>query len=321
MSEQQPSPHSQVGITTFARAPICDDLERLDADVAVLGIPYENTLGLGGARLGPRGIREASGGIKNEIANGYFHPDDNEYYLGPPWKLRDCGDVPIVGSDVEPSFIYVRDYVRKIVRTGALLVGIGGDHAVTTPILEGLDNKGPFGVIHIDAHMDWSETPGRPYCHSKPMRRASEMAHVTAMAQLGVRSFPQTSAKAYQEALDYGSLILSPKKIRELGTNSVLEKIPKCERYYVTIDIDGMDPSIAPATGSTSHGGLLYEEVRELLKGTAGLGEIIGFDLVEVAPDLDIPGKPTCRLACRLIADFLGFILKEKEHRGEMPKR
>lgn len=315
MSDKKPNSHAFVGLSTFGKLPLCENLDELDADVAILGIPYENTMGYGGARLGPKGIREGSRGNRMELSRGCYSPDDDSFYFGPQWKIVDCGDVPIVGCDVEPSFTYVRDAVRKVIKKGALLVSLGGDHAITTPILEALDDQGPFCVIHIDAHMDWSNAPGRPYCHSKPMRRASEMPHITGMAQLGIRAFTQTTYEAYQDALDWGSKVISTKQIREMGIDKVLDTIPKCDRYYVSIDIDAMDPSIASATGSTAQGGLLYDETREILKGIAKLGDVFAFDMVEVAPTMDLPGEPTCRLASRLICDLLGFILKEKENR------
>jgi len=307
--------HAQSGICTFGYLPFCDDLDNINADVAILGIPYENTMGPSGARLGPRGLREISYSNSYELKEGSFSPDDDgEIYLGPRWKIVDCGDVPVVGCDVEPTFTRIRDTVRRIAANDVILVSIGGDHAITTPVLEGLSDRAPFGIIHIDAHMDWADYPGRPYCHSKPMRRASEMEHVTAMAQIGVRAFHFTSKKSYQDAIDYGSRVFTPRKLRALGVEGVLKEIPKCDRYYVSIDIDGMDPSIAPGTGSPDPGGLLYDETRDLLQGIASLGEVIAFDLVEVAPPLDLPVKPTCMLACRLICDLLGFVLKEKEH-------
>ena len=308
--------HALTGICTFGYLPLCTDLDNIDADVAILGIPYENTMGPSGARMGPRGLREVSYANSYELREGSYSPDDDEVYLGAPWKIVDCGDVPIVGCDVEPSFTRIREMVRRITANDALLVSLGGDHAITVPVLEGLADKGPFGIIHIDAHMDWANYPGRPYCHSKPMRRASEMEHVTEMAQLGIRAFHFTSRESFQEAVDYGSKIFTPTKMRKLGLPGLLKEIPKCDRYYVSIDIDGMDPSIAPGTGSPDPGGLLYEETRELLKGIAGLGEIIAFDLVEVAPPLDLPVKPTCMLANRLICDLIGFVLKEKERKG-----
>lgn len=320
MSVKKPSGHFYCGIPTFAMAPLCEDLDNLDADVAVLGIPFENTMGNVGARMGPRAIREASVAGRSEIVNGYYHLDDDTTYLGAPWKFVDCGDVPIAASEVEPSFTYVREHVAKIAKSDAILVSLGGDHAITIPVLEALEERGPFGIIHIDAHMDWADGE-RHYGHDKPMRRASEMAHVTKMAQLGIRHFPTTSIASVKEAMAYGSVIMSTDKIREIGIEEAVSRIPKCERYYVSIDIDGMDPSIAPGTGGPAHDGFYYQEVRKLLKGIAGLGDIVGMDLVEVAPNLDVPSQITSHLASRILLDFIGFIFKERERKGLLPVR
>jgi len=304
--------HIHSGIPTFAQAPLCDDLDNIEADIAVLGMPYENTYGNAGARLGPRGIREASIAIGYEMARGYYHPDDDETYFSGGVKIVDCGDIPVVACDVEPSFSYLKNTVARIAKSDALLITLGGDHSITGGVLHALESRGPFGVVHIDAHMDWARPEGRTYCQSNPLRLASELPYVCGMAQLGIRAFPITTKESLQDARDYGSVILSPNAIREMGTDAVVEAIPKCEKYYVTIDIDGMDPSLAPGTGALAYGGLLYEETRQILKGVARRGRVIGFDMVEVAPPLDGPGNPTCQLAARLIADLAGFVLSER---------
>jgi agmatinase len=105
------------------------------------------------------------------------------------------------------------------------------------------------------------------------------------------------------------------RQVRKLGPDAVLAEIPKVPRYYVTIDIDGFDPSIAPGTGTPSHGGFLYYEVIALLKGLAKRGDVVGIDLVEVAPDYDHTGT-TAFLAARVLLDFLGFIFHERMQRG-----
>ena len=303
--------HIHCGIPTFAQAPICQDLNAIDADIAVLGMPYENVYGNCGARMGPRAIREASIAIGYEMNSGYYHLDDNETYFEGGVSIVDCGDIPVAGSDVEPSFTYLKEAVEKIARSRALLITLGGDHAITGGVLDALGARGPFGIVHIDAHMDWNDASERTYCQSNPMRRASRLPYVCGMAQLGIRAFPITSRASIEEAREYGSVIMSAKKIRQMGLPDTIAAIPQCERYYVTIDIDGLDPSIAPATGALAYDGLLYDEVREILKGVSRKGEVIGFDLVEVAPPLDSPGNPTSQLAARIIADLAGFALKE----------
>ncbi|MCY4033665.1 MAG: arginase family protein, partial [Hyphomicrobiales bacterium] len=140
----------------------------------------------------------------------------------------------------------------------------------------------------------------------------SEMKHVTGFTQLGIRNVSSSNRSDYAAARKAGSDILSVRDVRRLGTDAVLKRIPEGVRYYLTIDIDGFDPSIAPGTGTPSHGGFLYYEVLELFQGLAARGDIVGIDLVEVAPDYDISGT-TAFLAAQLLMNTLGFIFHQKQ--------
>ena len=140
------------------------------------------------------------------------------------------------------------------------------------------------------------------------MRRAAEHAHVTGLTQLGIRNVSSTAREGYVDARAMGSDILSVRQIRALGVAAVLERIPAGARYYLTVDIDGFDPSIAPGTGTPSHGGFLYYEALELIAGLAKRGEIVGIDLVEVAPDYDPTGS-TSILAAQLLLNTIGRVL------------
>ncbi|MBO1006024.1 agmatinase [Pseudogracilibacillus auburnensis] len=301
------------GISSFAKYPICTDLDELEADVAILGAPYDMaTQYRSGAKMGPRGIRESST-LYGIGINGAYDFEKDDVYLGPPWKIVDCGDADMIHGDLDQSLGNIEDAVRKIVEKGAIPVVLGGDHSITIPVAKGLEKAGPFTVVQIDAHLDFAdERMGQRYGHGSPMRRMSEMEHVEGMAQLGIRGIGSSSKEDFEDAKNYGSVIISTRKIRELGIEKVLEMIPDSERYFVTIDIDGLDSSLTPGTGSPSPGGLYYYETSELLEGIAKKGNVIGFDLVEVAPPYDVSGM-TSQLASRLILDFLGFILKEKE--------
>ncbi|MCY4049143.1 MAG: arginase family protein, partial [Hyphomicrobiales bacterium] len=139
----------------------------------------------------------------------------------------------------------------------------------------------------------------------------SEMKHVTGFTQLGIRNVSSSNRSDYAAARKAGSDILSVRDVRRLGTDAVLARVPEGARYYLTIDIDGFDPSIAPGTGTPSHGGFLYYEVLELFQGLAKRGDIVGIDLVEVAPDYDISGT-TAFLAAQLLMNTLGFIFHQK---------
>src|SRR5947208_710211 len=174
---------------------------------------------------------------------------------------------------------------------------------------------------HIDAHLDFvAERHGVRYGHGNPLRRASETGHVVSMTQIGIRNVSSSNRSDYEAARRFGSRIVSVREFRRLGVAEVLKLIPTDKDIYVTIDIDGFDPSIAPGTGTPSHGGFLYYEVLELLQGLVKRGEVIGMDLVEVAPDYD-PTRITCFLAAQLLMNFLGFIFQERFERPGKAQR
>src|SRR3954470_8993388 len=303
-----------VGISTFGKYPVCPDLDQLDADVAVIGVPNDmGTQWKSGARMGPRGIREGST-LYSFGLNGAYDIEKDITYLGPRWNVVDCGDVDMVHGDMMQCHENTEEAIRKIVSKGAMPVVLGGDHSITIPVGKALEELGPFHVIQIDAHLDWADhRSGQRYGHGSCIRRLSEMDHVQEIFQFGIRGISSSKKEDVDAARAYGSTILSPRQMRKMGLEQVLEQIPAGEKYYVTIDIDGLDPSIAPGTGTPSPGGFIYDEVNELLEGIAKRGKVIGFDLVEVAPPYD-PAGMTGQVGARLALDLLSFVLKEKEN-------
>jgi agmatinase len=139
------------------------------------------------------------------------------------------------------------------------------------------------------------------------MRRAAAQDHVTGLTQVGLRNVASTSREGYEDARKMGADILSVRQARALGPAAVAARIPKGTRVYLTLDIDAFCPSIAPGTGTPSHGGFLYYDVLELLQEVAKSHDIVGIDLVEVAPDYDPTGS-TAILAAQILLNFLGFI-------------
>lgn len=301
------------GICTLGKYPICPDLNELDADVAIIGVPNDmGTQWKSGARMGPRGIREGST-LYSFGLNGAYDIEKDITYLGPKWKVLDCGDVDMVHGDLMQCHENTEEAVRKIVSKGAMPVVLGGDHSITIPIGKGLEDLGPIHVIQIDAHLDWADhRSGQRYGHGSCMRRLSEMDHIQQMFQFGIRGISSSLKEDVEAAKEYGSVILSPRQMRKMGVEKVLEQIPEGERYYITLDIDGLDPSVAPATGTPSPGGLIYDEVNELLEGIAKRGQVVAFDIVEVASPYDIAGM-TGQVAARLTLDLISFVLKERE--------
>jgi agmatinase len=303
------------GICSFGKYPICTELDSLDADVAIVGVPYDLGVGyLSGTRFGPRRIREASAQY-GRGQTGFYDPERDEVFLGAPWKIVDCGDADIVTGDIKKSFDNIESIVRGIVAREAMPVVIGGDHSISIPVARALDSFGPVTVVQFDAHLDWSIGPGgQQFSNGSPMRRMSEMSHIKDMVQIGLRGLGSSKKQDFDDAKAYGSILISSKEAKRLGTEGVMAKIPDSERYYVTIDIDALDISIASGTGSPVPGGLLYEELDSLLEGLTRKGEIVCFDFVEVAPQYD-PTGTTSRIAALTILNFIGYILKSKERR------
>ena len=305
-----------VGHCTFAKQPAATDWNRIDADVAILGAPFDmGTQYRAGARFGPRSIREASTLFSFGHAGAYDFEDDVVYLPTDRVRLVDIGDADIIHTDTINSLKNIEEGVRRILDGGALPVTLGGDHAVHIPCIRAFDTQPPVHLVHIDAHLDFvDERHGVRYGHGNPVRRASELAHVERITQLGIRNVSSSNQSDYQAARDAGSDILSVRHVRKLGTEGVLARIPEA-RYYVTIDIDAFDPSIAPGTGTPSHGGFLYYEVLEILKGLAEKGDVVGIDLCEVAPDYDHTGM-TAFLAAQLLLNFLGFVFEARQARN-----
>jgi len=299
-----------VGICTFAKSEYVADWSAIDADVAVLGAPFDfGCQWRSGARFGPRSIREASTLFSFGHGGAYDFEDDVTYLPADGTKIVDIGDADIIHTDTIGSHANIEAGVRAILKAGALPVVLGGDHSVDIPCIDAFDDQGPIHVVQIDAHLDFvDERHGVRFGHGNPMRRAAEKDYVTGLTQIGIRNVSSTAREGYEDARRMGSDILSVRHLRKLGTEGVLERIPAGRRYYLTIDIDAFDPSIAPGTGTPSHGGFVYYEVLELLDGLARRGDIVGIDLVEVAPDYDRTGS-TAILAAQILMNLIGRIL------------
>ncbi len=309
-----------VGISTFAKKPYVENWDAIEADVAILGAPFDfGTQWRAGARFGPRGVREASTLFSFGHAGAYDHEDDATY-LGEDVRMIDMGDADIIHTDTETSHANIEYGVRKALDAGALPVTIGGDHSINIPCVRAFEDhcetNGPIHILQIDAHLDFvDERYGVRHGHGNPMRRAAEKDYVTGLTQVGIRNVSSTAKEGYEAARAMGSDILSVRQVRKLGIEETIARLPKGARLYVTIDIDAFCPSIAPGTGTPSHGGFLYYEVLELLQGAAKGHEIVGLDLVEVAPDYD-PTASTQILAAQLLMNFIGFIFHAKSKKA-----
>jgi agmatinase len=299
-----------VGICTFGKYPYIEDWDKIEADIAVLGAPFDaGSQFRSGARMGPRGIREASTLFSFGHGGAYDHEDDITYLPADTTRIVDIGDADIIHTDTRQSHANIEFGVKKILEAKAIPVVLGGDHSVNIPCINAFRNEDPIHLIQIDAHLDFvNERHGVRFGHGNPMYRASEKEYVSGMTQIGIRNVSSTAREGYIDAKERGSKIFSVRQFRKMGISQILNTIPKNIRYYLTIDIDAFDPSIASGTGTPSHGGFYYYEILELIDGLTKQGKIAGLDLVEVAPDYDITNS-TSTLAAQLLMNIMGRLL------------
>ncbi len=303
-----------VGICTFGKYPYVEDWDAINADVAVMGAPFDfGSQFRTGSRMGPRGIRESSTLFSFGHAGAYDFEDDITYLPSDSTRIVDIGDADIIHTDTIKSHANIKFGVQKILAAKAIPIVMGGDHSINIPCIEAFENEDPIHVIQIDAHLDFvDERHGVRYGHGNPMRRASEKEYVSGLTQIGIRNVSSTAKDGYIDAREKGSKIFSVRHLRQMGLSKILDEIPKNKRYYITIDIDAFDPSIASGTGTPSHGGFYYYEVLELVDGIIKQGSVVGLDLVEVAPDYDLTNS-TSTLAAQLLMNTIGRILHYKK--------
>lgn len=302
-----------VGICTFGKYPYVSNWDAISADVAVMGAPFDaGTQWRSGARMGPRGVREASTLFAFGHAGAYDFEDDITYLDPAKVSVVDIGDADIIHTDTEQSHANIEFGVRKMLAAGALPVVIGGDHSINIPCINAFDDQDPIHIVQIDAHLDFvDERHGVRFGHGNPMRRAIEKSYVTGLTQIGIRNVSSTAREGYVEARSMGSDIQSVRHLRQMGVAAMVDRIPAEARIYLTLDIDAFDPSIAPGTGTPSHGGFLYYEVLELIDAIARRNPVVGIDLVEVAPDYD-PTGGTSILAAQILLNTIGRVLHHR---------
>ena len=291
-----------VGVRTFLGTPYVANLDDLHADFAVLGVPFdEGTWGWPGERYGPRGMRESSQEYNHDLAEGFYYIDGDRTVLkGKHWV--DVGDVPVMPTVPSQTDDEITEMVRKIRSKGAFPIILGGDHSITFPILRAVDV--PVTVIHFDAHLDtWNGAPGN-LDHASWVNRAVELPNVKKVVQLGQRGLANDE-EAMRNARKDHTTIITGEQIHLKGVEWALSQVPQSENIYITFDVDVMDPTLAPGTGTLEPDGLNFSEIDGLLKGVTAKGRLVGMDIVEVNPMRDSSTR-TEQTAIRLLVDTLG---------------
>ena len=296
-----------VGIPSFLRADICTDLDNLDADIAIMGAPTdEGSPFMPGSRFGPRGIREHSLRFGRK---GYFDHEANRMFLEHELTNRrivDVGDADVWPTNVEGTFQNITDMTRKILDHGAMPVVLGGDHAITFPVVRAYSE--PLHVVHFDAHIDYSPfMHGFEFTNSHAFRHIYHMSHVESLIQVGIRSLRNSQAWV-EDSRNDGNRVIGMSEFYEMGPRGIAEILPRDSRCYVSIDIDVLDLPLVPGCVSAEPNGMSYAELRDTLFALAEHTDIIGFDLVEVNPQLDIGTGITSYMGAHTILEFLGRI-------------
>jgi agmatinase len=298
------------GIPTFLRCDYCDDIATLDADIAILGVPTdEGSPFMAGSRFAPRSIREHS---LRFGAEGYYDVRTERSYLVHELTRRrivDVGDSDVRATNVEATFENITADVAGILERGAMPVIIGGDHAITYPIVRAF--REPLHVLHFDAHMDYGPfihdlrfTNGHAFRHIKPM------VHVLSLTQIGIRSLRSMELE-FADARADGSRIVTMREIDESGPAGFAATLPKGEKVYVSIDVDVLDLPLIPGCVSAEPNGMTYAQLRDILGAIAARMEVVGFDFVEVNPQLDVGTGITSYLGAHTILEFLGAICEQ----------
>lgn len=277
------------------------DLPLEEADIVVFGIPFDGGVSFrSGAKDGPRALREIT----------YTIPPTTEHFesIG-DLKVVDIGDIDL--ENRQETFKSVEKRVCELVKGGKFFTMIGGDHSTTIPVQRGIDKAldEPFGVIHLDAHFDLCDKlEGDELSHGSTERRALELKNIRdseSIFFIGIRSIETDEL----EFINKNKInVINSYEFNKLGVAKVLEKVKEgmkgFNKIYMTLDIDCLDPAYAAGTGTPQFGGLSSRQLLDLLYGLFDL-PIIGFDIVEVAPNLD-PALTSLFAARKIITECWG---------------
>ena len=276
------------GAPTFLGAPRAS-LKALTTPFAVLGapfgVPYTIRNVHHGACDAPAALRAASARFGRMLEHHDFDLGGTPFE-GQPWPIVDLGDVPADPRDLPGNAARVAQAVAGVVARGAAPVVLGGDDSVSALAIRGLERAGP-------------------------MRRASEMSWVERIVHVGTRGLGSARPRDVEDTLAAGNVIVTAREVREEGVEHILERLQEQGRYYVVLDCDGLDPSVAPGTSVPSPGGLSYQEAADLLVGLARRGRVVGLNVAEHYPSLDVNGITSLVIA-RLIAIWIGTAVRQR---------
>jgi agmatinase len=298
-----------VGIPSFLRSPVLGPDDPVEADLVVLGAPTdEGSPFMPGSRFGPRSIREHSLRFMTGEP-GYFDPSDGRRYLEHEMRhhrIVDLGDADIIPTNVAGTFDNITALTARALSRGGTPIVLGGDHAISFPVVRAFTE--PLYVMHFDAHLDYM-----PFVHGASMtnahafRHIAHMSHVQGLFQVGIRSLRSTEVM-WRDTLADGNQVVTMREFRARGPEEIALLLPKGAHCYISLDMDVLDLSLVPGCVSGEPDGMLYDQLRDTLIALTARARIVGFDLVEVNPQLDVGTGATSYLAAHTIVEFLGHL-------------
>ena len=281
------------------------------ADVVVLGVPFDTAASFRpGQRFGPSAVREISVLLRPSNQFHKFNAFDRV-------RVVDAGDVPAIPGDIETTYQRISERIAHLATSGAVPIGIGGDHSITLGELRGLAQViGPVALVQLDAHCDtWDNYWGLRYTHGTPFRRAVEegLLSVDHSIQVGMRG-TEYAPDDLDESRRLGFEVITTPEMLKSSPAAVAAAIK--ERVgdlptFLTFDVDFFDPAYAPGTGTPEVGGPTSAFGLEIIKHLAGI-HFAGFDAVEVLPAFDT-AQTTALLAATMVFEFIALVALDSE--------
>jgi guanidinopropionase len=287
-------------VATFLRAPRTDDLDLVD--IGIFGVPTD--LGLSnrtGTRHGPSAVREGSRLIRRVNPSTRVSPFDAA-------NVADLGDVGAHPYDLLQTIETTAEFVKRLRERDVMPLAVGGDHVVPLPVLRGLFDGRPLGMLQFDSHPDtYDEFYGTKINHATPFRRAAEegLLDVARVIQLGLRG-TQFSPDDASGSRQLGFTVITYDEYEEMGRDTAIARVREVlgdGPVYITYDVDGLDPRDAPGTSALEPGGLSMRDSQVILRGLRGL-DVVGGDVCEVTPQLD-PAGITAVNAANLVFEIV----------------
>jgi len=295
------------GIARFLRGDIKEERTDFKSDIVFVGVPYDGgTSNRPGARYGPQALRAASMlycyGEKGRKFQGIYDVDKGKKVLEGV-SIADTGDIETFSNNQNLTLELIMEEMGKVYKASKVAVIAGGDHSISYGSISQLGEE--CDVIHFDAHTDYMDPDNDSYCaHGTVMNKVSQLAHVRRIVHCGIRGL-LNSEYSVGKAVENGDVVVTAEEVHKKGTGIIQEYLTKDVPYYVTFDVDVLDPSIAPGTGTPEPGGFSYRQMREMLSIVGRTHKLRAIDVVEVNPLFDQTTN-TAQHAVRLLIDLLG---------------